>query len=221
MKHLRKILLLGVLALLLALPTTAQSPTGVFARVTAVIANVRDFPNVTSSTVLLQLREGAFFPVLEQSNDGNWYLLDLQDIGFTRGWIFGPLVQIVDVGVVPRGLGVPPSAGPVVILENGVRYTVPQIDTPTIGVLPPEPQQPNILANTQPIALGNVNMRTGPSTDFPITWRVAYGNTVTLLGRNSFGNWFFVNDSGREGWVAAQFFLLPVNFDLNAVPIVG
>lgn len=220
MKHLSKVLVLGLLALLLALPATAQSPTGVFARVTAIVANVRDFPNVTSSTILLQLREGALFPVLEQSEDGNWFLLDLQDIGFTRGWIFGPLVEIVDIGGVPRSLGIPPSAGPVVLVD-GVRYTVPQIDTPTIGMLPPEPEAPNLLANTQPIALGNVNMRRGPSTDFAVFWRVAYGNTVTLLGRNSFGNWLFVNDSGREGWVATQFFLFPVNFDLNAVPIVG
>ena len=48
----------------------------------------------------------------------------------------------------------------------------------------------------------NVNVRSGPSTDYPAFGSLAAGTALTVVGRNSTTTWYVVDYNGRQGWVA-------------------
>lgn len=88
---------------------------------------------------------------------------------------------------------------------------------------PPSPPQPFnlILAQNLPVALldrplllpqpgyvataGQVNMRANPSTDSALIAQVPAGQVMSVLGRNSAGDWYHVQlNTGETGWMYAQ-----------------
>lgn len=245
MKWFMKRVLFMLALLMLALPVAAQSEAA-FVRISAERANIRTEPSVTTGQVIATLGQGAQYPVLDQTQFGNWLLIDIG--GGIQGWVFRPLTNTynalglpVDVSAsasvanMGQGGGVFP---PLVTTMQTMPATTPQQPalpanlgqgggfaapvrivpaTSVTGVLLGTPS----LINTQPIALGNINMRLGPSTDVRYFWRVPYGDTVEILGRNINNTWLYVNHVGNLGWVSAQYFLLPVGFDFNSVPVVG
>ena len=93
------------------------------------------------------------------------------------------------------------------IQPNVAISSLPVIGTPTlssIGVL-----------NT-----GAANVRSGPGLEFTSITTVNFGTTVTLIGRNSAGNWLKVQlASGTQGWIHAS--LLNINVAVNTLPITG
>jgi hypothetical protein len=51
-----------------------------------------------------------------------------------------------------------------------------------------------------------LNVRTGPSTAFPIITRLSRGATFTVVGQNNSGAWLFVRlNNGTEGWLARAY----------------
>jgi uncharacterized protein YgiM (DUF1202 family) len=52
----------------------------------------------------------------------------------------------------------------------------------------------------QPTANSNANLRSGPSTDYPVVGRAAQGQRLDVVGRNEAGDWYLL-DSGA--WIAA------------------
>lgn len=69
-------------------------------------------------------------------------------------------------------------------------------------------------------ASANVNMRSGPGTSYNRIGRVAYGDPITLDGRNSDITWVRgVNSSGVVGWVSARYIALDYD-SIAALPIV-
>ena len=51
----------------------------------------------------------------------------------------------------------------------------------------------------------NLNMRSGPSTDYDVLAKVPASTGVTALGANEDGSWVVVNYNGQYGWLKAEF----------------
>jgi uncharacterized protein YgiM (DUF1202 family) len=65
-----------------------------------------------------------------------------------------------------------------------------------------------------------LNMRMGPGIDHTIVKVLAFGQTMTLNGRNSAANWVKVTlPDGATGWVHANYIRTGVN--INSLPIAG
>jgi hypothetical protein len=72
---------------------------------------------------------------------------------------------------------------------------VPQPDEP---VEPPAEVDPNIAVVTTEL----LNVRSGPSTAYPVLVTVPNGTQLTVLGRNAINSWINVElDDGTQGWV--------------------
>lgn len=68
-------------------------------------------------------------------------------------------------------------------------------------------------------AYRTVNVRSGPSTLYPVIGRLSVDTVVTVIGRNEEdNNWLQIEFEGQEGWVA--FFTVVVEGDLSTLPIV-
>jgi uncharacterized protein YgiM (DUF1202 family) len=64
-----------------------------------------------------------------------------------------------------------------------------------------------------------LNVRTGPSTQFPIRTAVYYGNPVYLLARNTSGSWLQVRlNYGEQGWVFARYISASAD-DVAGLPV--
>jgi len=50
----------------------------------------------------------------------------------------------------------------------------------------------------------NVNVRSGPGTDYEVVGRIAASECVTLQGRNQDTSWVLVNAQNTSGWVLAS-----------------
>ena len=51
----------------------------------------------------------------------------------------------------------------------------------------------------------NLNMRSGPSTDYDLLAKIPASTGVTALGANEDGSWVVVNYNGQYGWLKAEF----------------
>ncbi|MCA9888489.1 MAG: SH3 domain-containing protein, partial [Anaerolineae bacterium] len=153
--------------------------------------NVRSAPS-TDSTVLTIVEYGEIYPIVQRSEDGGWYLIQ---IGNLRGWVSAPLVIAANVGDVPSLQD---------LRELAVQEAVDRF-----------------LANTFNTVLttGNLNMRSGPGQNFPIVWRIPAGGRATLVGRDAYGIWWQVNFAGITGWVSSQYLIFSTNTNLALVPI--
>ena len=67
-------------------------------------------------------------------------------------------------------------------------------------------------------SFGNVNVRSGPGTNYGIIGSLAPGNFLTVTGRNGDGSWYAVNYAGLQGWVAMS--VVNMNGPCGSVPVV-
>ncbi|MBN1312637.1 MAG: SH3 domain-containing protein [Anaerolineae bacterium] len=66
-------------------------------------------------------------------------------------------------------------------------------------------------------ATGNLYLREGPGTNYPVVGWVLSGKTVPVLGRDAGSAWLFVEAGDKRGWIAGWYTV--INGDLNSVPI--
>ena len=99
-----------------------------------------------------------------------------------------------------------------------VRTSVPVSSlTPITGPTTP-PTPPAGALGT--VNTGALNVRTGPSVDFPAFTSISNGTTVTLLARNASSTWVkVILRDGRQGWVNASFLIL--NVPIGSLPVVN
>lgn len=72
---------------------------------------------------------------------------------------------------------------------------------------------------TVQVKVTQLNMRRGPSTSYDILARLAFEETLTVVGRNAERTWFLVRRASlQEGWVSAEYLI--ANGDCNGAPIV-
>lgn len=122
-----------------------------------------------------------------------WYLVETNG---GEAWIFGGVVLISQ----PDGL-------------PGIERT-----------LTPE-EQANIdnqlaeAANSVGV-IASLNMHSSPSVDATVVGYIPYGQRATVIGRNENGTWLYVSYNGVSGWVSIYYIIPPMNYRLDAVPII-
>src|SRR5690606_2497525 len=67
-------------------------------------------------------------------------------------------------------------------------------------------------------ATGNVNLRAGPSTDYPVVVTIAAGAPVNIYGCLSGYSWCDVGYAGTRGWVSASYLQASYQSRRVAVP---
>ncbi|HSM54569.1 MAG TPA: PA14 domain-containing protein [Candidatus Sulfomarinibacteraceae bacterium] len=65
----------------------------------------------------------------------------------------------------------------------------------------------------------NLNVRTGPGTNFQRIGRAPAGDTAIVLGRNERGDWVRIRLDNQEGWIAA--WLADIDGSLENVPVLS
>jgi uncharacterized protein YraI len=89
---------------------------------------------------------------------------------------------------------------------------------------------PGAAAAANAYATGNVNLRAGPSTDYPVVITVSVGAPVNLHGCLSGYNWCDVSWGGTRGWVSGSYLqtvyqerrvLLPAYATRVDVPVIS
>jgi serine/threonine protein kinase len=84
---------------------------------------------------------------------------------------------------------------------------------PPTAMFSPTPSSPRVS-----VAGNSVNVRSGPSTQFPVVGRLEQGQSQEVTGRNSSGEWWQVEFGGQLVWVAGA--VVKLVGDLTAVPII-
>lgn len=100
----------------------------------------------------------------------------------------------------------PPTATPVIPTATPTHTPEPATATPTV------PAQPMV------IALGEVNVRSGPGLTYAIIGDMTPGEAALLVGRNPAGDWWQVQrEDGSVGWVLGQ--LVTIEGNTEGIPV--
>jgi uncharacterized protein YraI len=166
-----------------------QQPTGATATVTAFRLNVRAQPSPTA-TVLTRINRFETYPVTGRNANGSWYQISMSG---QLGWVSGTYVTIAN------GANVPITDG----TASGAPTTPPTSPT-------------GIIVTATPF---NVNLRSGPGTQFRRVALFPAGATAQVVGRNGNNTWWQVNYNGIVGWATAQYAVIQQGADVNSIPV--
>ena len=87
-------------------------------------------------------------------------------------------------------------------------------------------QPTSAFAATAAVATGNVNLRAGPATAYPVVTTLHAGARITTHGCLADNSWCDVNWGGNRGWVSASYIQVtyagrPVMLSPAVIPVVG
>lgn len=151
-------------------------------------ANLRSGPGTTFDSVGTASL-GDTIIIVGQNEAADWYITDTGD------WIFATLVTaeipeefpVVDEqGVILSG----PGAGQSVIPEAPDEEATPEPTPDDVSEPPP--------AGAQAVTNADANLRSGPGTNFAVVGSAPAGTTLTIVGRNSAGDWYQLAD---DSWI--------------------
>lgn len=111
-----------------------------------------------------------------------------------------------------------PAGGPTYVFRNiGVEAPAPEpTPVPPVEIATPEPQAPYGVV----IAPAGVNVRTGPSSAYPILGAANFGVEGAIIGRSADGLWWVTpvqSAPNGQGWVSADFVQA---FNAENVPVI-
>ena len=116
-----------------------------------------------------------------------------------------------------------PSPAPSTPLSGAQAAATPDSQpTPGATVAPASLAAPTDALGTTLTAAQGVNIRSGPSTEYPVIGGLQPGNAIPVLGRDASSNWLVIAYSGGpagKGWVAK--IVVTVSGDLSSLPIVA
>lgn len=100
-----------------------------------------------------------------------------------------------------------PSQAAPVPAESVAPTVVPPTAAPPPGNAPAAPAGDQSSAGSTLAALVNLNVRTGPSVDYPVVGSLAQGQSAQIVGKNPEGTWWqivYPPGSGSLAWVSAD-----------------
>lgn len=116
-------------------------------------------------------------------------------------------------------------------VEEPTATAVPPTDTPTPTLFTPTPASSPTAGEAEPTATANpavvtslvrLNVRFGPSTDYPIVGVLDVNESAPITGRDEFSAWWqieFQSDRGNRGWVSSSSDFSTTS-QAEAVPVV-
>ena len=99
------------------------------------------------------------------------------DYSGQTGWIYAPFVTAINAESVP---------------------VVSSAMTPATSAAP-------ALAEPVVAVNGDMNVRAGPGTDYPVVGGATVGDEFPITGKNEEGDWWQIDYSGQTGWIYAPF----------------
>ena len=172
-------------------PTPTPVPGQGTATVTASGLNVRSGPGI-GNRILIVIRRGQVYPLAGYRNaEANWVMITLP--GGEQGWVHA----------------------------NYVTTSVPVSSLAVWNAQPaPSPTPPPTASGNATVTAYHLNMRSGPGITHSVIVVLDLGQTMTLQGRNSAGNWVRVTlPNGTAGWVHANY--IRTNVQISSLPVVG
>jgi uncharacterized protein YraI len=134
--------------------------------------------------------QGATATLIGRNADSTWVKIRLSN--GTEGWVNASLIQ----------MNVPIS-------------NLPVADSSTT---PGQPTQP--IAYNAVVTTGALNVRSGPSLDYPSVTVINRGTEMNLIGRSATTGWVQVMlPGGQQGWVNPNYIYTTIN--INALPVTG
>ena len=105
---------------------------------------------------------------------------------------------------------------PFVFLGETGEPTATPTSTPT-STPTPIPAVPLPACTIAIVTTTGLNIRSGPSTDYPVIAGIGWGDAVTVIGQSSEGAWIFIRTSdGTQGWITRSL----TDFDFNCVVVI-
>ncbi len=135
-----------------------------------------------------------------------------------------PPTAIMIVVTATPGPTATPTVTPVPTPTPPATATATPSPTATASASPTASATPTLTRTPAPspivrVAAGGINVRSGPSLDYPILEVAEGGHILTVIGRNATGGWWQVccTQRGETGWVAS--FLTTLEGDILAIPV--
>jgi uncharacterized protein YraI len=155
---------------------TGSTPTGT-ATVTAGVLNVRSGPS-TSHSVITGITFGTTVELMGNAQ-GGFYPIRVNGIS---GWVSGDYLNI-------GGSSAPAPSPTPTPTPNPGSGSVPVGDT---------------VVNTAVVTAAGLNMRSGPSTSYPVILGMAYGEQVEIMGEPQ-GGFYPIRYLGSKGWASGDY----------------
>jgi len=216
------ILPIGMLWVAASQLNQAGEDTGVYAEAIQQ-ANVRARPDVESDLVA-EISAGTRYPVIGRSEFYPWVLLGEPDTFWPLGWVFNDLLNFTgDVLSVPlSSVDITTLAAEAADPVAEQQPTEQQDPPPGADVAPTEIVDPPTATPSfavAGVARGSINIRYGPSVDFPILGRAEQGDRFEIVAYHTQVPWVQVNyENSPTGlaWIALD--LLDVDGDVFSLP---
>jgi uncharacterized protein YgiM (DUF1202 family) len=134
--------------------------------------------------------QGSQLTLIGRNADSSW--VKVRTPNGTEGWVNATLIQA----------NVPIS-------------NLPVVDGSTTPGQPTQPTAYNAVVTT-----GALNVRSGPSIDYPSVTVISQGTELNLIGRSATTGWVQVTlPGGQQGWINPNFIFTNVN--INTLPVTG
>ncbi len=107
-------------------------------------------------------------------------------------------------------------------IANTTNQTKTQPVSTTLVLTPTPALQPTQVAETKPVikADSQINVRSGPGTDYDIIGALQTGESAPITGKNDSGDWWQVTlNNGQQGWVFGQ--LVETSGDAAAIAVAA
>ena len=142
-----------------------------------------------------------YVTVRSNSNESAQYLLNISSSGFAAeqpGLAQEAPVPPTETPVPPTEAPVLPTETPVLPMETSVVEEPPPTPLPNVTAVPATMPATDVAVVLAPA----LNVRSGPSTAYPVITAVPAGTALVVLGRNEANTWIAVRlEDGTEGWV--------------------
>ena len=128
----------------------------------------------------------------------------------------GPTSTMTPLPAVVTFTPMPTSTNPSLSVPTETAAATP---TPAIAATDPAPTAiapPS--SDAKVTVLGEMNIRSGPSTDFEVIGDAVAGEEFAITGKNEDGNWWQIDFRGETGWIYAPFVIAA---EAEEVPVVG
>jgi uncharacterized protein YraI len=189
-------------------PSVVPSGNGTPGRILAGTLNLRKGPSGEYET-LVQLAINTNVLIEGRNNIGNWLLVNT---GSGRGWAAARYVgwdnsiALSSFPVTGEIIGGTPA-------EN-TNTTAPAV-APVVAAVPTGNGTPARILAT------NLNLRTGPGSEYAVLAQLPLNANVLIEGRNGIGNWGLINTGDLRGWVATRFLSWDATIDVSTFPVTG
>ena len=132
--------------------------------------NVRSGPGANNPVISLAAA-GQQYVITGRNEAGDWWQIDKNG---QIGWVFGDLVNAVDV--------------------RGVQVAVIKFPSP-----PMLPVTEALMTVNRAL-----NVRAGPDNSYPIVGETVPGHSYLITGKNADGDWWRIDEDGQIGWVQSE-----------------